>query len=194
MFKKIIIFLMLVLTGCAVKMPVVSTYVLSTPTAITTSSPTKTNQVLLVSAMTADSAYKTDRMIYVYPPADLHEYTRHAWAAPPAQMLLPIIIARLEAKNYFRAVVTPPFYGKSDYRLDTRLVVLQQEFVQSTSQVRCIVQAVLINNTTSRVIASRRFQAIVGAGNNPESGVAAANQAAQQISNQISQFTVSHTH
>lgn len=186
---------MIILTGCAVKIPTVSTYVLTAPAVATEIKTPQTNSVLLVSNMGADPGYKTDRMIYVTVPTDLHQYTRNAWVAPPAQMFLPLITAHIEAKNYFRAVVTQPFYGKSDYRLETRLVVLQQEFMQPASQVRCIVQAVLINNSTSHVIASRRFQAIVPApGNNPASGVAAANQAAQQISEQISQFVVSHIH
>lgn len=181
--------LMLTISGCAVKVPTISTYVLTVPTAASSAGVPQTHAVLLVSSMIAGPGYKTSRMIYVTAPGYLREFSRHAWVAPPAQMLVPLIIERIESKQYFKAVVTPPFAGKSDYRLDTRLVIFQQEFIQPVSQVRCVVQALLINNNTGKVIGSRRFQVIVpAAGNNPQSGVAAANQAAAQISEQIAQF------
>ena len=183
----------LFLTGCAVKVPTVSTYVLTVPnTAVSVQAP-RTARVLLVSTMVADPGYRTSRMLYVTEAAHLRGYTRNAWVAPPAQMLMPLLVERIESKKYFRAVVSPPFAGNSDYRLDTRLIILQQEFMQPVSQVRCVVRAVLSNEKTGRVIADQRFQAIAPApGNNPASGAAAANQAAQQVSEQIALFTVAN--
>jgi cholesterol transport system auxiliary component len=193
MRKTLIFFLWIFISGCAVKMPVVSTYVFTAPTPTNMSQSAQTAEVLLISTMTADPGYRTDRMIYVSVPAYLRPYARHAWVAPPAQMLMPLLAAHIESKKYFRAVVVPPFAGSSTYRLDTRLNVLQQEFTQPISQVRCVVQVLLMNNISGRVIASRQFQAIVSApGNNPASGVAAANQAANQISEQIAQFIVAN--
>lgn len=183
--------LMLLVTGCAVKVQPMSTYVLNVPTTAATLTTPQTRYVLLVSNMVANPGYKTSRMIYVTAPGYLREYARNSWVAPPAQMLMPLIAERIESKHYFKAVVTPPFVGRSDYRLDTRLIVFQQEFIQPVSQVRCVVQALLINNNTSKVMASQQFQAIVPApGNNPQSGVSAANQAASQLSEQIAQFVI----
>jgi cholesterol transport system auxiliary component len=192
MIRLILSIIFMVLTaGCAVKVPPVSTYVLTVPVAATATVHPRTQQVLLVNTMTADPGYKSDRMIYVTAPAYLRSYASHAWVAPPAQMFMPLLVERIESKQYFRAVVTPPFINATDYRLDTRLVLLQQEFMQPVSQVRCVVQALLTNSRTGHVIASRRFQAVAPApGNNPASGVAAANQAADQISEQIAQFVV----
>ncbi len=191
-FMAVAIMLSLSLAGCAVKMPPESTYVLTVPTTAVLQSP-QTRYVLLVSATTADPGYNTKRIIYVTAPAHLREFSRNVWVAPPAQMLTPLLVASIESKQYFRAVAMPPFAGSSDYRLDTRLVVLQQEFMQPVSQVRCIVQVLLTNNKTGKVIAARRFQAVVPApGNNPQSGVAAANQAASQISEQVAQFVIAN--
>lgn len=193
-FIRLFMIAMLLTAGCAVKVPPVATYVLTVPPTATAVVHPRTQHVLLVNTMTANPGYKSNRMIYVTSPAYLRPYASHEWVAPPAQMLMPLIVARIEAKQVFRAVVTPPFINTSDYRLDTRLVVLQQEFMQPVSQVRCEVQALLTNNRTDHVIASRRFQVIVAApGNNPASGVAAANQAADQISEQIAQFVVANT-
>ena len=181
--------------GCAVKVPPVSTYVLTTPVHAVSSKAAQTSAVLLVGTMTADPGYKTSAMIYLKEPAHLREFARNAWVAPPAQMFMPLLAEGIESRKYFRAVVTPPFAGRSDYRLDTRLVMLQQEFMQPESQVRCVVSALLINNNTGGVIASHLFQAVVAApGNNPASGVSAANQAARELSEQIAQFTVANAH
>jgi cholesterol transport system auxiliary component len=191
--KILLSLLLLLLAGCAVKSPPVSTYVLTIPPAVFAFQPSQTNAVLLISAMTADPGYKTSQMIYLKEPAHLREYSRNAWVAPPAQMFMPLLIESIESKNYFRAVTAPPFAGHSDYRLDTRLILLQQEFLQPQSQVRCIVEALLTNNYTGRVIVSHRFQAVVPAlGNNPASGAAAANQAAHLLSEEIAQFTVAN--
>lgn len=187
----LLLMILLLITSCAVKVPTVSTYVLTAPTPIPSTQPIQTHYVLFVSAMTANPGYTTKQMIYVKNTNQLQEYSRHAWVSPPAQLFMPLMVQRIESKKYFRAVVTPPFLGSSDYRLDTRLVVLQQEFMPSTSQVRCVVEALLTHNKTGRVIASRRFQALLPAPfNDPESGVSATNQAAQQISEQIAQFVV----
>jgi len=179
------------ITGCGVKTPE-NTYVLTSPAGVKNFSPPKTHWVLYVNTLTAEAGYKTRNMLYVKSPSSLRDFATHVWVAPPAQMLMPLIIERISSKNFFKAVVAPPFAGASDFRLETRLIVFQQEFLNPVSQVRCIVQAVLINNKTGQVVASRRFQAIVSApGNNPESGVEAANLAALQISEQIAQLVSS---
>lgn len=180
----------LFLTACAVKLPPVSTYVLTLPPV--TSGPIvhpKTSYVLLVNQMTADPGYDSSQMIYVKTPAHLQPYAYNQWVAPPAQMFMPLIVGRIESKHYFRAVVLSPFSGATNYRLDTRLLILQQEFMHPVSEVRCVVRAVLVDTKTNRVIASRNFQAVVPApGNNPESGVGAANLAARQVADQIAVF------
>jgi cholesterol transport system auxiliary component len=179
--------------ACAVKMPQITTYSFVVPTPPVNTALPQTHAVLLVSLMTADPAYKTANMIYVKNPGDLQYYSVNAWVAPPAQMLTPLIEQKLEAKRYFRAIVTPPFVGLSNYRLDTRLVMLQQEFYGPESQVRCVVEALLTRGEEGKVVASRRFQAVIAApGNNPQSGAAAANRAALQISDEIADFVIEH--
>jgi len=185
--------ILLCVTGCAVKMPPVSTYVLTTPTVMASKAPAQTHYVLLVDPMRADPGYKTSSMIYLTNPGHLREFSRNAWVAPPAQLMMPLMVGHIESKHYFRAVVMQPFTGNTDFRLDTRLVILQQEFIQPVSQVRCVVHAVLTNAKTNQVIASRQFQALVPAPcNNPPSGAAAANQAANLVSEQLAQFVVAN--
>ncbi len=181
------------LCACAVKTPNISYYVLTLPTRSTPlSTSSQTHQTLLLNPMAANPGFTTNNMIYVTNMAQLRQYSIHQWVSPPAQMLLPILAQKIEAKNYFHAVMISPSAGEADLRLDTRLLVLEQEFVTPLSQVRCAVEATLINAKNRHVIASQRFQVIVPAsGNNPQSGVVAANLAAQQIADQIADFVLS---
>lgn len=195
MNKKLIGFLLacvvLILTGCAVKLPAVSTYLITSSHTHVIPKSSQSAYTLLISPMIANPGYDKKKMIYVTDPAHLNFYTRHEWVAPPARMLTPLIAERIQDTGYFRAVVISPYMGKTNYRLDTRLVVLQQEFLSSTSQVRCIIQATLMNVRTKTIVASQRFQVVVPAGGqNPQSGVTAANYAVNQITAQIAQFTV----
>lgn len=191
--KFFLLSLLIVLAGCAVKLPQMCIYLLTSskapfPARIKYQS---THDTLLVTPMAANPGYDKKKMVYMTDPAHLNYYTRHEWVAPPAKMLTPLIIDRIQDMGYFRAVVTPPYMGKTDYRLETRLIVLQQEFLGSASQVRCMVQANLINVKTKMIVSSQRFQAVVpAAGRDPQSGVVAANVAANRIAAEIAHFTV----
>lgn len=124
-------------------------------------------------------------------PYELRSFGDHRWVAPPAELLLPLLTDRIRATGYFHAVVATPYLGVSNYQLNTRLLALQQEFLQPQSEVRLKMQATIMNVATGRVIASREFQAVVPASeNNPYAGVIATNQAAHIVTNQIAQFVI----
>lgn len=188
------LFVIFLLSACAllrpVKLPRQGTYTISGPyIAIPTDS--KTSRTILVSTPVASSGYQSSKMIYIQTPFKLRAYAKNRWIAAPAEMLLPLFAQRLRACGYFKAVVTPPFSGITNYRLDTQLLTLQQEFLRPTSLIRLVIQATLINTTTNRVLASRRFQVMVSApGNNPYSGVLAANKAADIMSKRLSSFVI----
>jgi len=151
----------------------------------------KTRRTILVSMPVASAGYQSTGMLYVQTSYNLKSFANNRWIAPPAEMLLPLLAQRLRSYGYFKAVVTPPFAGMVNYHLDTQLLILQQEFLRSTSIVRLLMQATLVNNATNRVVASRRFQVMVSApGNNPYSGVLATNKAADIMSKRISSFTI----
>ncbi len=193
--KKVFLYCCIVflIVGCAVKMPQISTYLITSPPArAALSNSHRTPLTLLISPIIANAGYNKKQMMYLTHRNHLSHFAYHEWVAPPAEMLTPLIAERIQDTGYFRAVLISPFIGKTDYRLDVRLVVLQQEFLLSTSQERCVIQATLVNVKTKNVVASHRFQAIVPApGKNPESGVSAANQAVNQITQQLAQFVVS---
>lgn len=187
-------FVALLLASCGltspVKLPAVSTYTIS-HSFISIPNASKTGYTILMSMPVAASGYQSSDMIYVQKAYKLKSFANNRWASPPAEMLLPLMAQRLRSYGFFKAVVTPPFSGVTNYRLDTQLLVLQQEFLHPTSIVRMVMQATLVNNTTNRVVASRRFQVMVTApDNNPYSGVLAANKASDIMSKRISTFVI----
>lgn len=153
----------------------------------------KTHLTLLVSSPIASPGYQTSAMVYVLTPYKLSAYANSRWVAEPTQMLMPLFVQVLRQTSHFFAVVSPPFTGITDYRLDTQLLKLQQEFFLPISQVRLIVQASLIKTTTNRIVGTGLFEVIIPAPtNNPYGGVLASNQAANILSRRIAQFCVAY--
>ncbi len=143
---------------------------------------TSSNKTLLVSLTTANPGFQSSDLIYVKKTHQLSAYTKSRWVSPPADMVNRAIVQNLEKTNHYKAVVGQPFTGFSDYRLDSQLVTLQQEFFNHTSQVRLILNAQIIDSKTNKVIASKRFEALEYAPEEtPYGGVIAANQATQDI-------------
>ena len=199
MFRLVNIILLLVmllsLSACGlmdpIKLPPVSTYAITNMKSVSIPKRSKTRLTLLVSLPIASSGYQSSKMVYVDIPYKLKTFTNNRWAAPPAEMLMPLLAHQLRSTGYFHAVVTPPFSGVTNYRLDTQLLVLQQEFLRPTSIVRIVMQISLVNNSSNRVVVSRRFQVLVSApANNPYSGVLATNKASKIITKRIVRFVI----
>ncbi|OGT51145.1 MAG: hypothetical protein A3E84_04690 [Gammaproteobacteria bacterium RIFCSPHIGHO2_12_FULL_42_13] len=158
-------------------------------TATYTSSQVASADTLLITTPLASSGYASAAMLYMQVPYQLKTFSEHRWVSPPADLLLPLFADRVRELHKFKAVVTPPFSGVATYQLNTQLLMLQQEFMQPTSHVRLKVMATLLRVATGEVVASRVFEAVISApGNNPYSGVVAANTAANQIANQLATF------
>ncbi|OGO90989.1 MAG: hypothetical protein A3F41_05085 [Coxiella sp. RIFCSPHIGHO2_12_FULL_44_14] len=153
----------------------------------------KTESTLLVTMPIAASGYQSAAMIYLLTPYELKSYVNNRWVASPAQMLLPLLVDALSRTGYFYAVASAPFSGMTQFRLDTQLLTLQQEFLLPTSRVRLVIQAFLIRNRDNRIVASQRFSINLPAvGNTPYSGVLAANKAVFLITQQIAAFCINH--
>jgi cholesterol transport system auxiliary component len=146
---------------------------------------------LFLSQPSANAGYQNNGMIYVTAPYELHAYVYNQWVDSPANMMLNVLTDHLQQSNAFKAVTFSPTTSLSDFRLDTQIIIFQQEFLKQNSQFRLVIQATLSNVSTHKVIASKRFEAIIDAPlNNPYSGVIAANHAANQIAVAITNFCI----
>ncbi len=195
--KNIILFCStILLSSCLspVKTTPVSTYTFANSTVKTVVfRKTQSNKTIFVTEPTALPGYATSRMIYEKTPYQLSAYANHRWISPPANLLLSLMIDQLRADHYFQAVVAAPFSGTVNYQLNTKLLMLKQEFLHQHSEVRLAIEATLINTETGNVIASRVFETVVPAESNPYSGVLATNKAVHIVLNRIAKFVIANT-
>jgi cholesterol transport system auxiliary component len=184
----------LLVTACLgpVKTPTIAKYTLATIPS--PSQPQRgTHGTLAVNIPLASADYQSKQMLYtqgnIY---QLRAFAKNQWTAPPALLLEPLIVQNLRDSGYFRAVVAAPQLALTDWRLDTQLFALRQDFSPMGSQVCLVLQAQIINSHTDKVIAQQRFVANVPAPyRSPEGGVIAANQATQQVLRQLTHFVIS---
>lgn len=185
-----------VMTGCG---PVPShkdtTYWLGSFRATQAPYRAKTRDTLLVAMPIASAGYQTTNMLYMQSPYRLQAFSDNRWVAPPAQMLLPLLVQTFQEKAFFSSVVSYPFSGKTTYRLESRLLRLQQEFLSPVSHIRLSVQVTLIKNDTNSIVAVHTFEVLIPApSNNPYGGAIAANNAANVICKQIADFCARTLH
>lgn len=146
---------------------------------------------VLVGRIAANPGYDSTKMIYVNVPFRLRAYANNMWVAPPAQLLHLVLVNALREQHFFHAVVSPPFIGATTYSVAVRLLDIQQEFLQPSSNVHLALQVEVMRVQDNRVLAQHVFQIAVPAlGNDPYSGVLAINKAAQQLTQQIAKYVV----
>lgn len=148
---------------------------------------------ILVTAPEASAGYQTESMLYETKPYELEAFANNAWAGRPAKMLLPLILQSLQYTGYFYAVTSSPYGEKADYRLDTHLLELQQNFLVKPSVIKLVVKVVLTHIEDGRVIASQIInQCVPCPADTPYGGVVAANEAAQKFTATLTDFVIQH--
>ncbi|MEO7726778.1 MAG: ABC-type transport auxiliary lipoprotein family protein [Burkholderiales bacterium] len=145
--------------------------------------------ILIVSPPQAAAGFDSSRMMYVRHINQLEYFAFNQWIDAPARMLEPLIVSAAEATGAFRAVVPTPSLAGGELRLDTQILRLQQEFLETPSRVRFTLRAYLLENATHRVVASREFEAVAAAPTEDgQGGAAAANQATRKVLEELAAF------
>jgi cholesterol transport system auxiliary component len=144
---------------------------------------------LVVGLPQAAPGFDSARMIYVRQPHRLEYFARSEWVDTPARMLLPLLVAALAPVEAFAAVVPAQSSAAGALRLDTEVLLLQQEFGGGPSRVRFALRARVVAHGDRQVLASRSFEAVVpSASEDPYGGVLAANAAVQSVLDQLVPF------
>ena len=182
----------ILITGCSpVKMPVTNEYQLSAYSSKQVVSKPRIS-TLLVTAPEAAAGYQTQEMVYVKKPYQLESFAKNSWADPPAEMLYPLLVQSLQRSGYFHAVSSSLYPQEVDYRLDTQLLKIEQNFMQKPSLLILSVKTVLTRISDNKLIASRILTEQVPCPmNTPYGGVIAANKASTQLTANITQFVIS---
>ncbi len=148
---------------------------------------------ILVNQPEAVAGYQTEQMLYVNKPFSLNAFVNNAWTDPPAAMLLPLIVQSLQRSGYFYAILSSPYAQQADYRLDTQLLELQQNFLKNPSVVDLVVKVVLTRVNDNHVVASRLIsQHVCAPLETPYGGVIAANRATENFTAELTNFIIRH--
>ncbi len=150
-----------------------------------------TGLTLIVATPQAAAGFDSRRMMYLRRGDELEYFAHNEWIDTPARMLAPLIVAAVEARGAYRAVVLTPSPATGQVRLETEILRLQQEFLGAPSRVRFTLRAQLVESGTRRVVASREFEAMAAApSENPRGGVTAAHEAVRKVLGEVADFCV----
>lgn len=144
---------------------------------------------LLVSVPRAGAGLDTRLIAYQRQPQRIEHYANSEWLDTPARLLAPLLVRAAEGTGAFRAVLLAPAAASANWRLDTEILRLQQNFGNGPSQVRLSLRAVLVDAGSRAVLATREFDVSVPASSDDAAGgVAAAQRAALQVAQELTAF------
>lgn len=144
---------------------------------------------MLINMPHAAAGYESQHIIYTRQAHKLEYFSRNEWVDTPARMLAPLLLTALENTHAFQAVVLAPSNIIGDFRLDSEVVRLQQNFDSQPSHVRFTLRVYLVNNLTRKVIAWREFdETTIAKSDDPFGGVVAANQVVQIVLQKVTDF------
>ncbi len=185
------------LCGCSMLLPVKS----APPTLYSFDSPQTVVQLasaatatpgaptLIVSIPRAASGFDSQQIVYIRQAHTFEYFRQSQWADAPTAMLAPLIVAALERRGQFSAVMQSPTSAAGQLRLDVEIVRLQHEFLQLPSQVHFTLRAHLLDTASRQVVAWREFDAVVpSASEDPYGGVIAANRAVREVIEELARF------
>lgn len=148
---------------------------------------------LYVSPTEAVAGLTTEEMRYTEKPYELRSFAHNAWYSPPADMLAPLMVKSLQSSGFFKVVTFISNADTADYRLDTQLMMLRQNFLKTPSQMDFTVKAVLTNVAQNRMVASKIMEYHIKCKEKtPFGGVIAANQATKRFTAELTDFIIQH--
>ncbi len=113
---------------------------------------------LLVTTPLALSGFDTPRMAYRQRPFEVNYYATSQWADTPAHMLAPLLALALDRSGVWNAVILGRGPVGPDYRLDTKDLLLEQQFLQRPSRVYLGARMQLYDLKAARVVGTRTFE------------------------------------
>lgn len=190
-FKNIIIIILAIcLSACSLLAPIktvpTKNYTLM-QTALQFRVKKSSHETILVTTPIASAGLANNQMLIYAENNQVYHYPNSQWQAGPSEMLLPFIVQSLSASQYFKAVAMQPFFAKTDYTLNTKLL----SFEQINQKFIIQLQASLINNQNNRIIAQQIFSAQTNmAQNNAQTMANAANAATVALLKQLTLFSI----
>lgn len=194
------VLLLCVLTACSfrepARIPVKRTYVLQgdLQTMAADASIRRPCAKLRINVPTSAPGFKTAKMAYIQTPRHIQYFSYHEWIDTPAKMIASMIESRLDSLEMFAAVLSGSPDVRADYRLDSEVKSLLQEFDDDTSRIDLTIKVSLVDLSRRSLLNSKTFSYEEATDRaNPESGVVAANRAAERFLIELTEFLAEST-
>ncbi len=151
----------------------------------------KSKTSILISQPEAMAGFTTEDMRYIEKPFEVSTFVHNSWVSSPGNMLYPLLMQSLQKTGYFFAVASGPYLDKADYRLDSQIITLQQNFLTKPSTMEFRIKIMLTHVSDNRVIVSRIFNENISCPiDTPYGGVIAANKASEKFTQELAKFIV----
>lgn len=195
MMKKPILFLLalclFLLTACSPIKPAINNEFKLSDYATIKAAKSERKLSILVTHPDAAAGYRTEEMIYTIKPFTVNSFAHNAWVSPPGEMLLPLLVMSLQKTGFFYAVASSASSELTDYRIDTQLLELQQNFLHKPSTLDFSAKVVLTDVSANRILASRIIEVHSQCPtDSPYGGVVAANNAARIFTQEATRFVL----
>ena len=149
----------------------------------------KRSGTLVVEPLRAVPGYDSRHMVYQRSPGQLEAFAFHEWVAPPAELLGPLLVRALQDADTGYAVLPAPSAAVADWRLETQLLNLTQDFSVQPSRLRLGLRAVLLDGRSRRVLGWREVQvSLPVVSDDPLAGATTAQAAALQATQAVATF------
>jgi len=136
---------------------------------------------LVVAVPQARPGFDTARIVYVSRSYEVRFFAKSQWVDTPPRMLAPLLIRALGATSSLQPVLSGAGVA-ANFRLETEITALQQEFTVAPSRVRFALRAQLVDVAQHRVVATKDLEALEeSVSDDPYGGVVAANQAVHHL-------------
>jgi cholesterol transport system auxiliary component len=146
---------------------------------------------LLVLIPQGQPVYDTTQMAYATHAHQIAYFSRNEWAAPPSQMMLPLIVETIRNTRYFSDVLAAPDFGRHTFALRSELLELKQDFTSNPATLKLTMRFYLIRAATDRVIATKNISMSVPMRERtPYAGIVAANEATENVLRALVKFLV----
>ena len=146
-------------------------------------------KTLLVNLPRAQAGFDTPRIAYLLRSHAVNYYANNQWADTPPRMLAPLLVQAMEKTGCWRVAVQMPAAVHGDYRLDTEILHLQQEFLSQPSRVRLTLRTQLVELNGQSVIATQQFEILEEApSEDAYGGVIASNRAVGKLLEQVADW------
>jgi cholesterol transport system auxiliary component len=146
-----------------------------------------------VQAAQAAALLATRRMAYSIAQHQVGYFIESEWALPPQQFLQPLLIDTLRRTGAFREVVAATQAGQATFVLRTELLELKHDFTIDPPISRVMLRVALERSASNQQVAMREFTAAQPLREkNARAGVAAANDAMEQVLRALAEFVVAN--